>query len=252
MLAPTQSQLVPAGSSQISTITNAPPKFADKLTWRLINDLDGTVVIAESSDAITEIDDGHDPVLRRYDRHYVAPAVAGRYLAVWRLEFDQEVAQTIVVGTPTAAFAAASDVAKRLGRPLTTRETANVPGLLQSATTVIADAAGYDEGWASQLAPIPNMLSLLCVELVCRVLPNPSQWSTIRQQVGSYGFQASQTLTGMQLSDAEVMMVRRAVHGRTTDSVTVESGFVQAQDEYWLRKQAMRATGVTESGGTIA
>lgn len=252
MLAPTQSLLVTAGSSQISTITNAPQLVADQLTWRLINDTDGTIAIAESSTGIVEIDDGHDAGLSRYDRPFTAPVTAGRYLAVWRLSLEgQEVAETVVVGAATAAFAASDDVATRLGRDLSTKETENVPGLLESATAVIADAAGYDEGWASQLVPIPKLLSTLCVELVCRVLPNPSQWDSVRQQVGSYSFQASQTTVGMQLSDNETRMVRRAVHGRETDSVQVESSFLPAQDEYWLRKQAMRATGLAVSGGTI-
>lgn len=241
MLEPTQSQLVDANSDQISTITGAPPTIIGKLTWRLINDEDGTSVIAESPDGIVEIDDGRDPPLRRYDRAFTAPGLAGRFLAIWRY-FQEEVSQTVVVSASGAdtAFATVAEVTKRLGRPLDSEETASIPFLLNMAAVVIADAAGYDDGWAVSLDPVPRMLRNMSVELVCRALPNPSQYSTWSQQVGSYNFQADASSAGMVLSPLETMMVRRAVHGRTTASARVDSGFQRAQDEYWLRKQSVR------------
>ena len=240
MLAATQSLICQPGTSQTSTLLSAAPDLASNLTWRLINDADGTAVIAESSDSIVEIDTGQDAPNSRYDRVFTAPASAGRYLAVWRYD-TEEVAQTIVVASsPSVAFATASDVSSRLGRSLSTRETSDVPFLLNMAAVTIADAAGYDDGWAVTLGPVPQMLRKLSVELVCRALKNPGQYSQVRQQVGSYSFQASWDNPGMNLSPAEELMVRRAVHGRTTDSMPVDSSFKPAQDEYWLRKQSVR------------
>lgn len=247
MLSATQSQLVAANSNVISMITEAPMNMTGQLTWRLISDLDGTVVIAESSDGIVAIDDGHDWPNCRYDRPFTAPSSAGRYLAIWRY-YEQELEQLVVVEpSPSTAFATPEDVSTRLGRALSSAEAETVPFLLNMAAVVISDAVGKDDGWAVSLSPVPQMLRLMSVELVCRALPNPSQYSQIRQQVGSYSIAVSQASSGMTLSDAESLMLRRAVFGRTTDSVHVESGFELAQDEYWLRKQSLRTTDPQES-----
>lgn len=240
----TQSQLLTAGQSGRSIITGAPIGIADDLTWRLISDEDGTVAIAESSAGITEIDDGHDAGARRYDREFTAPSSSGRYLAVWRY-FDEEIDESIIVEpSRDTAFAANLDVAKRLGRTLTTEEDTNqVPYLLTMAAVVIADAAGYDDGWAASLDPIPNMLRMMSVELVSRTMWNPKGVTSLRQQVGSYSIALARDTPGMELSDTEVAMIRRTVHGRTTASVHVNSHFELAQDEYWLRRQAQRMLG---------
>lgn len=247
MLSATQSQLVAANSNAVSMITEAPMNMTGQLTWRLINDADGTIVIAESSDGIVAVDDGHDWPNCRYDRQFTTPSTAGRYLAIWRY-YEEELPQLVVVAaSPDAAFATADDVAKRLGRALSNQEAETVPFLLNMAATVIADAVGKDDGWAASLTPVPRMLRLMSVELVSRALPNPSQYTQIRQQVGSYSIAVSQATTGMALSDPESLMLRRAVFGRTTDSVHVESGFELAQDEYWLRKQSLRVIDPQES-----
>lgn len=237
MLAATQSQIVPGGQPATSVVTTT-PGLAQNLTWRLISDTDGSIMVAESSDSIVEVDDGREG-LRRYQRTFTAPSAAGRYLAIWRLFSQEEQPQTFVVAASVeAAFATSADVAARLGRSLSSAETSNMPFLLHMAATVIADAVGFDDGWAVSLAPIPQRLRLLSVELVCRAMVNPSGYTSFSQQVGSYNISVAQAAPGMALSDAEVLMVRRAVHGRTTDSVHVESDLVRAQDEYWLRKQA--------------
>lgn len=249
---PTQSQLVTAGSTHISTILNVPIVDAGHgITWRLISDQDGTIIIPESSDGIAEIDDGYDQGLRRYDRQYTAPSSAGRYLAIWRYGV-QEVAQTIVVEvSPDATFATVDDVAARLGRTLTTTEhDTQVPFLLHMAAAVIAEAVGYDDGWAASLTPVPNLLRGMSVDLVCRAIDNPSQATQIRQQVGSYAYQAAWDNPGLRLSDVEIRMLRRNIHGSTTASVHVASGFEREQDEYWLRQQAGQVSG--DPAGVIA
>jgi len=247
MIAATQTQLVNPGATEISMVI-AVPRLKDGLTWRLINDRDGSIAIPESADQITEIDEGHDPGLRRYERPYIAPTAPGRYLAIWRLNNQDETAVTVVVARSTeAAFASLNDVERRLGYTLDDEKSATAQFLLNMSAAVIADAAGYDDGWAASLRPVPQLLRLLSVELVCRSIANPSQYAQITQQVGSYSFQAEQQTVGMTLSDTETLMIRRAVHGRTTDTATVESNFKPAQDEYWLRKQAGRlqdSTGV--------
>jgi hypothetical protein len=219
------------------------------MTWRLISDADGSIVIAESSDGIEEIDDGYDEGVRRYERPYTAPVSSGRYLAIWKYGM-QEVPRTIVVEpSPDATLASTDDVAARLGRPLTDEELATqVPYLLHMAAATIADAAGYDDGWVASLTPVPNLLRGMSVELVNRALKNPSQATQIRQQVGSYAYQAAWANPGFVLSDQEEAMIRRTVHGRTTVSVHIASSFEREQDEYWLRKQA----GEVSDGGSAS
>lgn len=249
----TQSQLLTAGQDARSIITGAAIGIAGDLTWRLINDADGTSAIAESSAGIVEIDDGHDAGARRYDREFTAPGSSGRYLAIWRY-FDEEIAESVIVEpSRDTAFASNLDVSKRLGRALSTQEDTNqVPYLLTMAAVVIADAAGYDDGWAASLNPVPNMLRMMSVELVCRTMWNPKGATSLRQQVGSYSIAIARDTPGMALSDAEEMMIRRTVHGRTTASVHVDSGFIRAQDEYWLRKQAQRMVGSDGAAGVIS
>lgn len=235
-----QNPIVEVGSDQVSTLIGVAPDLEAHLTWRLINDADGTVVIAESGDGIVEIDNGQDPPLMRYDRPYTAPLVAGTYIAIWRY-YSEETAQYVVVGTSaTMAFASVEDIAARMARALTADETSAATLLVQIATAVIADAAGYDDGWAIMLDPVPQLLRGLTIELVCRALQNPGQYAQVTQTVGAYSFSGRQNTVGMNLSDAEVLMVRRAIHGRTSDSAHVASSFEKAQDEYWLRKQSVR------------
>lgn len=235
-----QNQIVDAGSAQVSSLHGVAPDLGGHLTWRLINDADGSTVIAESSDQIVEIDDGNDPPLVRYDRPYPAPLLAGTYLAIWRY-YSEEAAQNVVVATSAeATFAFPDDVATRMGRPLTSDETSAASLLLNIAAAVIAEAAGYDDGWAVTLDPVPQLLRGLSIELACRNLQNPGQFAQLTQTVGAYSFSGRQATVGMVLSDAEVMMVRRTVHGRVSDSAHLESSFEKAQDEYWLRKQSVR------------
>lgn len=244
---PTESQVVAPGSTAISSVLGD-PWIGTQITWRLINDADGTVMIAESGTGIDQVDTGEESPLVRYDRAFTVPNVAGRYLAIWRHVYEQQ-AQTFVVATSAdASFATSSDVVTVLGRALTAQETSDVPGLLSMAASAIADAAGYDDGWALTLSPVPQRLRWMSAELVKRALVNRTGATSIRQQVGSYSYAATWDTVGMILSDAEVLMIRRAVHGRTTDSVHVDSGFLRAQDEYWLRMQQpvnSQAPGVT-------
>lgn len=246
---PTQTLLVTASATVTSSIEGE-PWLSTSLTWRLINDADGTITIAESGDSIVQVDNGLQAPSVRYDRQFTAPTTAGKYLAIWRHSLE-ELAQVVIVNAQqSAAFASPLDVVTVLGRPLTTQEDSDVPGLLDMAATVIADAVDRDDGWIVSLDPVPQRLRWFSAELVKRHLTNRTGATSIRQQVGSYSYAATWgDRVGMDLSDAEVAMLRRAIYGRTTDSVHVDPGFIQAQDEYWLRKQ--QPVRSTDPGVTI-
>lgn len=211
-----------------------PDPLLGGLTWRLIALDDGASVIDESADHIVEVYRGH------YKRPYAAPD-EGTYVAVWR-EGWREIGERVIVSDTTAAtFATADDVAARLGRTLNAGETTSVEYLLGAAASVIADAAGKDDGWAITLDPVPTPLKGLSVELVCRALSNPNSLAALREQIGTYQYSAQfrgdQAGGGLALTDTETLLVRRAVHGRTSGSVQAESGFARAMGIYlWQQR----------------
>jgi hypothetical protein len=188
----------------------------------LIDEADGSETIAASSGSINAVDVGTYDVLR-YDRIYTAPSDEGRYRAIWSLGCREAYEVVVVATESTAAFATTDDVAARLGRELTTGEQASVEFLLAIASSVIADTAGRDDGWVVTLDPVPTILRGLSVELVVRALANPNQLASLREQLGNYSMAATfaSERTGMTLTPTEVLIVRRAVYGRTTGSAPV-------------------------------
>jgi hypothetical protein len=133
-----------------------------------------------------------------------------------------------------AAFATREQVTARLRREsLDDVDAALCDYLLAEATGLIADAAGKDDAWAAALDPVPRVLRIVCVEAVVRVMLNPLALSTERERLGEHEYQVSHrnpntaigaTGTGeLALSDREVLLVRRAVHGRLSGSARVRS-----------------------------
>lgn len=123
------------------------------------------------------------------------------------------------------AFATTEDVGARLGRALTAGEESSVELLLDGATAVIAETAGKDDDWATDLSPVPSMLRFLAVELTCRALANPNALDRLQEQVGSTSYSAAFRTDGggLLLTKTEELLVRRVVHGRTSGSARVES-----------------------------
>lgn len=226
--------LLPPNTAAISSLPGAPRGLAGALHWRLVAETDGTVVIAESSDGIVEVDlGGGHGARRRYDRAYTTPNPTGptRYRAIWRYGYQELPLAVVVANDSAAAFATADDVALRLGRTLTAGEASSVTYLLRMAAAVIADAASKDDGWVVTLDPVPQLLRGLSVELTVRALANPNQLDRLSEQLGNYSMTATfnpQRL-GLELTDTEQLIVRRTVYGRTTASAPVHSAYTRAQ-----------------------
>jgi hypothetical protein len=219
--------IVAPGSDQTSSLAGFPRYLEDTLTWRLVNEADGSEVIAESSDDIESRDIG-DQQHPRYDRAYTAPDDAGRYREIWR-SGSQEVVLTIAVAADPPAFATAADVASRLGQDLTAGDEIAATWLTQMATSLIAEAAGKGDDWALTLDPVPLVLKGLCVELAVRAAANPGGLTALREQLGSYSYSQQFRDVGLLLTDVEEQIVRRVVHGATTAGVKVPSGFGHAE-----------------------
>jgi hypothetical protein len=121
------------------------------------------------------------------------------------------------------AFATAADVATRLGRNLTTEESAMAEQVIESVTAQIVDAVDRDLDWAAALDPVPGLLKSLCVEKVIVVGSNPqglaSESRTLGQASSSKTFQRSND-AGIFLTDQEQRLVRMAVYGSLSGSST--------------------------------
>lgn len=86
------------------------------------------------------------------------------------------------------AFATSTDIATRLGRELTSAETDQADQLLEAATSIMAQSAGKNDEWASDLDETPAVLKTICIELVVRVLDNPSNLDSFRETIGAYSY----------------------------------------------------------------
>lgn len=111
------------------------------------------------------------------------------------------------------AFATTDDVGARLGRTLTAGEETTVDYLLDAASQVAADAVGQTVDALEALTPDPPALRFITVELVCRALANPSGLDSLNETVGSYTYGARFRDSGLSLTPAERLALRRAVNG---------------------------------------
>lgn len=125
-----------------------------------------------------------------------------------------------------ALFASRSDVQTRLGRDLTDAEADQTDLLLELATGAIAEACNT----TSALSPVPTMVRVLCIEVVTRVLLNPDGVKSGSESLGAYSHSATYANGGgIELTDREERLARRAVHGRTTGSVPINSIFQETE-----------------------
>lgn len=128
------------------------------------------------------------------------------------------------------AFATTQAVERRFGRTLTDDEKATADQLLEFATALIAEAASKDDAWAAELDPIPIVLVGLCTSMVHRVMANPTQAASVREQLGAYSIAQNFRDVGMELAPTEEQIVRRVVHGRTSASSRPDSGFGESEE----------------------
>lgn len=132
------------------------------------------------------------------------------------------------------AFASTDDIAARLQESsLSGTLLTSVELLLDLATAVIAEAAGKDDAWATELEAdgVPTILRGLTIELVCRALASPQGLKSASEQLGAY--QRQEVYSGdpaLTLSEVEQEIVRRAVNGSTAGSSKVDSHITEIHD----------------------
>lgn len=116
------------------------------------------------------------------------------------------------------AFTTTDDIADRLGRDLTTGEQQSVALLIEGAQAVIAAACDKDDDWAAALTPVPKLLRVVAIEVVCRALANPNSLDSLQEGLGQWSSTARFRDAGMMLTPGEELLVRRAVFGTSSGS----------------------------------
>lgn len=114
------------------------------------------------------------------------------------------------------AFATTTDVETRLGRGLTSAESALAAAVITSVEGLIAEALGKDQDWIDALDPVPTTLSQLCIEKAVALITNPEGAASVSETLGAYSnsttFPRAADI-GIFLSRDEVARVRQAVSG---------------------------------------
>lgn len=163
-----------------------------------------------------------NPALGVY-RGTVALTAAGAWVAIFTTTSPAQVESTQIFVDPapatTVMFATVDELARRLGMvdasELSTGQVAQGTMLLRLMTSVIAQAVGRTEAWVTTLNPIPAIIRAVCLEAVARVMQNPSGARSKSETLGQWSHSTSYTDRGhgLLLTDAEMLLVRRAVWG---------------------------------------
>jgi len=118
------------------------------------------------------------------------------------------------------------DVHARMGAPdWSAGEEAQCRFLIDTVSAAIVAEVDKTEEWAATLSPVPGQLRALCVEVVARVMANPTGARSSSEQLGSYQFtdSFSDAGHGLELTPTEVLRARRAVWGTNTASARAVS-----------------------------
>jgi hypothetical protein len=125
------------------------------------------------------------------------------------------------------SLASLTDIADRKGRELTVAETRMATLLVDEADAAIAAAA--DVAVSALDATVDPVLAIIARDLVLRSMANPEGVTASREQLGAYAVSRTYGQTddgssaGMRLSEREVLLVRRVIHGTNTAGVHVDS-----------------------------
>lgn len=129
------------------------------------------------------------------------------------------------------AFATPQQVATRLGQDaLTAIQETQADQLIDAVTGMITDAAGKTDAWADALDPVPRALKALTIEIVARVMSNPSTAKSISENLGTYSYTQVFVEAGLGLSVDEVALIRRTVYPATEAGGVELDGLVSDPD----------------------
>lgn len=154
---------------------------------------------------------------------------AGMWVIQWSTTEPAQVEgiQVWVDPAPSAlvTFATLEELGVRLGLTFTAAQTAQASLLLSLATGLIIEVVNRDDTWAATYSPIPRLVRAVCLEVVARVMQNPTGARSESETLGQYQHSTSYTdgTHGLVLTDAEALLCRRAIIGATSGSAAMDS-----------------------------
>lgn len=207
-----------------------------------LTDPDSLIVsVREADGTVTDYAYGVDALVVRDDvgeYHADVPLTApGMWVIQGATTNEQqtEAVQVWVSETPvlTVTFCTVADVATRLGRTLTENEASSAAMFCELVTGEIAAAVDKGADWPATLEDIPSPLRSIALDVVSRLLLNPTGLSSTSETLGAYSYTqrfGADTMpqavgSGVSLTAAEKRRVRRAVFGASVDSIEVASIF---------------------------
>ena len=150
---------------------------------------------------------------------------------------NEEITDPLPLGT-VGVLATVPSIGVRIGRDLSDVEVAQVGQLISQATiNIIASLGRNPFTWMVPAAAKP-FLSALCVELASRAMANPQALGQESETIGAY----SRTVTyareipgsGIGLTPAEELTVRRVVFGSNVGSVQVSNLSDEFAENVWF------------------
>ena len=188
--------------------------------------LTGEATLGPSTDpSIHPVDqDPSNPFWRSFTTQLVNPATTHWLRVVFIDENGDEDPSASIQLNAAGSLAQTSDIATRLGRDLTDAETGQANLLIGFATTTIIAVLGCDPMFWIPPAPVRPLLSMLCVEMVTRVVVNPEDLQRRRETIGSYTIDEmfaprAMIAPGIYPTPTEELLIRNAVFGSNSASV---------------------------------
>jgi hypothetical protein len=125
---------------------------------------------------------------------------------------------------PTLATIAEVEDRLALGRALTSAETDQITYLIGAVGESFSLVAGKD---VTAIDPTPSGLGPLAVEKIVQAMRNNQ--GVIAESLGDHSVTFDRNGGSFALTDTEELAIRRAVYGRTTDSVVIRSHFQEVE-----------------------
>lgn len=111
-------------------------------------------------------------------------------------------------------LASVEDLEYRLGRVFTVEERPRVEALLDDISAIVRTEAGVDwiDPETGELTDVPAVVRAVVLRVAERVMRNPQGFRS--ESAGDYSYQRPEAGIGLELTPAELRLIRRAV-GRT-------------------------------------
>lgn len=181
--------------------------------------------------------DPAEPAIRSFTTEQGDPAFTWLRLVWIDEDGNQDVTDPVPAVSPAPAFATVRDVEIRLGHDLDERQSEQADMCLALASINILNAVDKNASWVVPVEVKPTF-SMLCVEVACRGMSNPQALASQSENLGAYSvtqaFSRDIPGSGVALTDAEELMLRRLVYGTNSASPRTRSLASDVYDSGYL------------------